>query len=362
MTQRRQTTVPLWLERAAAISWRLLVVGSLVYFTFLALRPIVAVAMAIVIALFPTALLWRPVQNLKDLGWPPILAAWTVILGALALVVGISLLVVPALADGVEPLASDVSTAYKDLQEWLVEGPLGLSENEVAGYASDLVEQLQGSAGRLATGFLSGAAIALEVAAGAILVFIVTFFLLKDGDRLKANLLGRLEPHRARQVATAGRVGWRTLNAYVKGLAIVGVIDALAIGVGLFILDVPLAVPLAVLVFLGAFFPVIGAFLSGLVAVAVALVNGGAVDALIVFGIILAVQQLEGNVIHPIVFGRAMQLHPLVILLAIAIGGFAFGIAGVFLSVPLAAVVVAINQELSDDPDQSMLGLAKNFD
>src|SRR5680860_1870773 len=150
----------------------------------------------------------------------------------------------------------------------------------------------------------------------------------------------------------------RDRNRYVKGLALVGIVDATAIAIGLLILDVPLVAPLAILVFLGAFLPVVGAFISGLFAVAVAGVNGGATDALIVLAIVVAVQQLAGDVILPLIFGRTMQLHPLVLLLALAIGGVAFGIVGAFLSVPIAAVVVAVNQELSPDPEGSLISLA----
>jgi predicted PurR-regulated permease PerM len=157
-------------------------------------------------------------------------------------------------------------------------------------------------------------------------------------------------------------VAWTTLNRYVKGLALVGLVDATAIAIGLLILDVPLVAPLSILVFLGAFLPVVGAFASGLFAVAVAGVNGGLTQALIVLAIVVAVQQLEGDVILPLIFGRAMQLHPLVILLAIAVGGVAFGIVGAFLSVPVAAVVVAVNQELSPDPDGSLISLAQMID
>lgn len=354
--------VPSQLRRAAAFGWRLLVVGAVVYFGFQALRPIGAVVLAAVIALFPASLLWGPVQSLKRRGWPPILATWTVIVAALAGAVGVGMIVIPALADGIEPVTEDVATAYADLRVWLVEGPLGLSQAEVDQYADMLVDQLQASAGRLATGFLSGAAVAIEIVTGAILAFIVTFFLLKDGDRFAAGLLQRLPPERTRQVERGGRVAWRTLNMYMRGLAVVGLIDAVAIGIGLWILDIPLVIPLSILVFIGAFFPLVGAFASGLVAVAVALVNGGLTDALIVLAIIVAIQQLEGDVVYPMVFGRAVQLHPLVVLLAIAIGGFAFGVAGMFLSVPLTAVIVAVNHTLSDDPDGSLLGLAKNFD
>ncbi len=143
----------------------------------------------------------------------------------------------------------------------------------------------------------------------------------------------------------------------MRGLATVGLVDAILIGIGLAILGTPLALPLAVLVFIGGFFPIVGAFVSGLVAVAVSFVNGGPTDALIVLAIVVGVQQLEGNVLYPIIFKRALELHPLVILLAIAVGGVAFGIVGAFLAVPLTAVAVAVGQATADDPDNNLISL-----
>jgi predicted PurR-regulated permease PerM len=162
---------------------------------------------------------------------------------------------------------------------------------------------------------------------------------------------------RPERVEAALAAAWRTLSSYVRGLAMVGFIDGALIGVGLAIVGTPLVLPLAVLVFIGGFFPIVGAFVSGLVAVAVSFVNGGAGDAIIVLAIVVGVQQLEGHVLYPIIFKRVLALHPLVILLAIAIGGVAFGIVGAFLSVPLTAVAVSLHEALADDPDTSLVGL-----
>lgn len=354
--------VPEWLRDAAAVAWRLLVVGAAIYFGWQVLQRISVVVIAAVLALFPASLLWGPVKALKRRGWKPLLATWTVLLVSVAALVGLGFLVVPALIDGLEPLGQDLSAAYEDFLEWLTEGPLGLSEAEVNRYSDTLVEQFQGQVGNLGSGFLSGAAILVEGITGLVLALIVAFFVLKDGDRVAQKLFDRLSPTTADRVQRGGRVAWTTLSRYVKGLALVGVIDATAIAIGLLILGVPLVAPLAILVFIGAFLPVVGAFFSGLFAVAVALVNGGLTQALIVLAIVVAVQQLEGDVILPMIFGRSMEMHPLVILLAIAIGGVAFGIVGAFLSVPIAAVVIAVNQELSDDPEGSLISLAKKVE
>ena len=334
-------------------------VGAAVYFLWQILQRVSVVVLAAVLALFPASLLWGPVRALKRRGWRPLLATWTVFLGSALVAAAVGWLVVPALLDGLEPLTDDLATAYDDLLAWLTDGPLGLSPGQIDRYVNTALEQLQDQLGGLGSGVLSGAVAVFEVVTGFILAMIGAFFILKDGDRVAAKLVDRLSPATADQVRRGGRVAWSTLNRYVKGLALVGLVDATAIAIGLLILDVPLVAPLSILVFLGAFLPVVGAFASGLFAVAVAGVNGGLTQALIVLAIVVAVQQLEGDVILPLIFGRAMQLHPLVILLAIAVGGVAFGIVGAFLSVPVAAVVVAVNQELSPDPDGSLISLAQ---
>lgn len=355
--------VPEWLGHAAALAWRLLVVGAAVYFLWQVLQRVSVVVLAAILGLFPASLLWGPVQRLKRRGWRPLLATWAVLLASAAALVGIGFLVVPPLVDGVEPLVADVDQAFTDLQDWLVEGPLNLSRSQVDGFVEGAREQISAWASGIGgSGLLSGAAAVVEFITGLILAVIVAFFVLKDGDRVAERLVERLSPSKADKFRRAGRVAWHTMSRYVKGLALVGLVDATAIAIGLLILGVPLVVPLAILVFIGAFFPLIGAFTSGLFAVAVTLVNGSFTEAMIVFAIVVAVQQLEGDVVLPLIFGRTMQLHPLVILLAIAVGGVAFGLVGAFLAVPIAAVVVAVNQELAAEPDATLISLAQNID
>lgn len=353
--------VPKWLRDAAAVSWRLLVVGAAVFFGWQVLQRVSVVVLAAVIGLFPASLLWRPVQNLKRRGWPPLLAAWAAILVSAMAVVGLGLVVVPELSRGLEPLGADLAEAFTDLQRWLIDGPLGLSAAEVERYSDLLVEQLQGQLEGIGSGLLTGAAAVLEAITGTILAFIVAFFVLKDGDRVARRFLDRLSPTKADRFERGGRVAWRTLSRYVGGLAVTGLVDATAIAIGLLIVGVPLVLPLSILVFIGAFFPLVGAFLSGLIAVAVALVNGGVTDALIILAVVVGVQQLEGDIVMPLVFGRSLQLHPLVVLLAIAAGGVAFGLPGAFLAVPVTAVIVAVDLELSEEGEGSYFALAKSI-
>jgi len=343
------------LDRAAAFSWRYLLVIAAIAVTFYAVGVVKVVVIPLVLALFFTAVLAPLVQAFKRRGWSPLLATWATIGIVVPILAGLLSLLVPSFVGGLGPLVDDFDVATDSFTEWLEDGPLRLSETEIDGYINDAVAAFRSNLGGLTAGILGGAAVAIEVVTGMVLLLIATFFYLKDGDRAYEALL--------RRVADPGRVhaslsaAWGTLAVYVRGLAIVGLVDAVFIGVGLLIVGAPLVLPLSVLVFLGAFFPIVGAFLSGLLAVSVAFVNGGLTDALIVFAIVLVVQQVEGNVLHPIIFRRALFLHPMVILMGIAIGAVAFGIVGAFLAVPITAVVVAGFQAAATDPDRTMVAL-----
>jgi predicted PurR-regulated permease PerM len=265
------------------------------------------------------------------------------------------LFLVPSFADGIEPLGEALDESVQSMTEWLSEGPLGLSQTDIEGYIDDAIAQIQDNAGAITTGVLGGATVAFEILTGLVFTLLVTFFYLKDGDRAYQGLLQRVtDPDHTRRGLEAA---WRTLSGYVRGLAIVGLIDAIFIGIGLAIVGTPLVLPLMTLVFIGGFFPIIGAFISGLLAVAVSFVSGGLTDALIILAVVVGVQQVEGNVLHPIVFKKALSLHPLLILLAIGVGGVAFGIVGAFLAVPLTGMAIAVQQAVSDDPESSVVNL-----
>jgi predicted PurR-regulated permease PerM len=346
------------LERAASFGWRYLVVIAAVVVTFYAIGAVKVVVIPLVLGFFVAAVLAPPVQWFKTRGWPPLAATWAGIGIVVPFIAGLAFLLVPSFVDGLEPLGEDIEAAVDSFAAWLEEGPLELSETEIEGYINDAIEAFRSNIGGLTSGIVGGAVVALEVITGAVFLFISAFFYLKDGDRAYQALLRRVsEPERVHASLSAS---WATLAAYVRGLALVGLVDAVFIGIGLLVVGAPLVLPLSVLVFFGAFFPIVGAFLSGLLAVSVVFVNGGLTKALIVLGIVLVVQQVEGSVLHPIIFRRSLSLHPLVILLAISIGGVAFGIVGAFLAVPITAVVVAAQQAAAGDPDRSLVALARS--
>ncbi len=349
--------LPHWLVKWGDASWRLIAIGVVVYFAFQLLKSVSVVAIAVILALFLASVLWSPVRWLVDkANWPPMLASLTTMILAVALLFGGIALLVPQIASNFDSLSSDVTTAWEDLKGWLIDGPLDLSEEQIDSFLESSLEQLRNVESQ---SILGGATAVAEFFSGLFLAVIATFFVLKDGRSMLSKLLERLPDDRSRQVETGVRVGWRTLSQYMGGIALVGLFDAVVIAIGLLVVGVPLVLPLATLVFFGAFFPLIGAFLSGLVAVAVAFVNGGWVDGLIILGVVIAVQQFEGDVVMPLVFGKTLRLHPLVILLGVAAGGLAFGLFGAFLAVPLIGMVVSVREALGDGDDDSYLSLTR---
>lgn len=338
------------------IAWRLVAIGVVVFFSFRILQSVSVVVFAVVFSLFLAAILWRPAQWLISKGWKPALASVSVLLLAALLLAGLIVFIIPQVANSVDTLAEDVSESWESLHDWLIEGPLGLTQAEIDDYTQRITEWLQSVGG---DNLLVGAAAALEFITGAFLVIIITFFILKDGKSLLEKAIARTDEPHAERIEVGASVARDSLAQYMGGIALVGLFDAVLIGVALWIVGVPLALPLALLVFFGAFIPLLGAFVSGLLAVAVTFVNVGAVQALIILAVVIIVQQFEGDVIMPLVFGARLQLHPLVVLLAVTAGGLAFGLAGAFLAVPLIAVTVSIHEAIADDPGSSYLNLAR---
>jgi predicted PurR-regulated permease PerM len=343
MTDRR---VPAVLDKAAAFGWRFLVVLATVAVLFYLLVRLRLVVIPMVLALFLTALLAPPERWLERRGWPPAAATFTVLTGAVLLLVAVGSVVVPQFVVGLGPLGESVLDAVRRLERWLAQGPLRLSRADVEGFVDQAIEQVRANASGIASGVLGGAVLAIEVLAGLVLLVVVTFFFVKDGERIMEWFYGLFPESRRPQMREVSERIWRTIGAYIRGVAVIAVVDAVLIAVGLLILRVPLVIPLAVLVFFGAFLPLVGAFVSGLLAVLVALVTGGLVQALLVVALIVGIQQVEGHVLAPIVLGRAVQLHPLVVILVLTTGAVIGGVIGAFLAVPIAAVMVAIGAAL----------------
>jgi predicted PurR-regulated permease PerM len=278
------------------------------------------------------------------------LAAGLVLIAALLLVFGGLGLIIRTIIAQMDTLSTQVAEGIDEVQAWLARGPLRITDAQLSQYVDRAQQAITENQGALTSGALSTATTVGHVVAGFFLVLFTLFFFLRDGGQIW-SFLCRLLPRDARvATARAGHYSWHTLVSYVHATVLVAFVDAVGIGIGLFVLDVPLALPLAALVFLGAFIPVVGATLTGTVAVLVALVANGPVSALIVLAVVIAVQQLEGHVLQPLIMGRAVALHPLAVILAIASGIVVAGIVGGLIAVPLLAVLNTAIRYLARHP------------
>lgn len=340
-SSRDDAEVPHTLRIAAAWSWRLIVVGLLgwVLLRFIGIISIVVVPLSI--ALLLSALLAPAVGWLLRLRLrlPRSLATFLVMICGLAAVAGTLTLVITQFVDGLPQLTTNASAGVRQIQEWARTGPLHLSDAQVNEAIDSAQNWINSNTSALtATGFATAATLA-EVLTGTLLVLFATFFFLRDGRKIWRFIV-RLFPLNVRwSLSDAGEASWVTLGAYVRATVLVAFIDAVGIGLALVILQVPFPFPLAALVFLGAFIPIIGASVSGAVAVLVALVDQGWIIALILLGAVIFVQQLEGHVLQPLIMGRAVAIHPLVVIIGIASGVVLAGIIGALIAVPLIAVL-----------------------
>jgi predicted PurR-regulated permease PerM len=296
------------------------------------------------IAIVLATLCLPPAQRLQRRGVPDGVAAAIVVIGALLVLTAMLAAIAPGFAEEISQLRPTIEDGIDSILVWLED--LGYDRDRLNELLAQAREQLSGSSSAILTGLAGGVTAALSGLAGIALLFVLLFFFVKDADDLTGWMVARL-PDRHRDVATAvGRRAWEALSGYVRGTAAIAAIDAIAIGIGLAVIGVPLVLPLTVLVFLGAFLPVVGALLAGLIAVLVALADGGLQTALLVLALIVVVQQVEGNVLQPMIMRRAVALHPVVVLTALAIGATLAGIVGAFLSLPVAAVLAAVGNEL----------------
>ncbi|MFP7761040.1 AI-2E family transporter [Marisediminicola sp. LYQ134] len=335
----RDGLVPPGMVIAGAWSWRILAisgVAAIAVFLIIQLRLIV---IPLMIAILLAALLVPFVSFLQRHRWPKWLAVTVAELGILAIITGLVVLVVTQITNGFPSLQTRSVEAYREFAAWLSDSPLHLSQADINRYVSDAVAAIQTEGEALLSGALSIGATAGHVLIGLLLVLFATLIFLIDGAGIWRWVV-RLFPRRARPaVAGSGAAGWLTLTTFVRVQIFVAAVDAIGIGAVALILQVPLAIPIAVAVFLGAFIPIVGAVLTGAIAVFVALVYQGPVIALIMLAGVLLVQQLEGHVLQPLVMGAAVKIHPLAVVLAVGAGGFLAGIPGALFAVPVIATL-----------------------
>lgn len=344
--------IPRPLRVSAALSWRLLVICGALYVLGVVASQLHIVLIPVAIALLLSALIAPAVNRLTTWGVPRALSTVVVLIGGIAVVGGVLTAVINAFIAGFPELRTQLVASLNRIRDWLVHGPLGLRQEQLDSALTEVVQWLQHNQAALTSGALSTASALTDVITGLALALFTLIFFLYDGRQIWRFLL-LLAPRTVRnRVDVAGSRGFESLVGYVRATALVAVADAIGIGIGLVIIGVPLAVPLAALVFLGGFVPIVGALVSGSVAVLVGLVTGGPIVALLVLGVVLLVQQVEGHVLQPLLLGKAVRLHALAIVLAIAAGVVQAGIAGALLAVPIVAVLnSAIRSLCSDDAE-----------
>ncbi|MFE1895742.1 AI-2E family transporter [Streptomyces yangpuensis] len=332
------SVVPWGMRVAAEASWRLLLLAGMLWVLMKVISEVRLVVLAFAAAMLVTAMLQPFVVRLRRLGMPRGLAtAVTAVLGFV--VIGlVGWFVVWQVMENLDDLSDRVRDGINELKLWALDSPFHVTEKQINDIAKNLSETIGTNTEQITSAGLQGVTVLVEILTGMLLAMFSTLFLLYDGKRIWNWALG-LVPAAARAgVAGAGPRAWRTLTAYVRGTVIVALIDAIFIGLGLYFLDVPMAVPLAVFIFLFAFIPLVGAVISGALAVVVALVTQGVFTALMALLVVLAVQQIEGHVLQPFILGRAVRVHPLAVVLAVAAGGMIAGIGGAVVAVPLVAV------------------------
>ncbi len=337
------------LGRTGSRCAQILLILTLVSVSIYGLLQIRLLVIPIMIALILAAAIGPFVNFLRRKGVPGALATAIAFLSLLVLLAATTTVIVVAVRSEWDELVVATTTGLDELQAFLLTGPLPIDQAQINDAREALIDFATSQ--QVRSGALTGISAVTEFIAGATLMVVVLFFFLKDGQKIWNFFLRPFSGRRAAKLRRAGSRTLEVLGGYVRGTAIIALVDATAIGVALLILQVPLAIPLAMIVFLGAFIPLVGATVAGILAALVALVANGPVVALIVVIIVVAVNQLEGDLLQPIVMGNALKLHALVILFALTAGTILAGIVGAVLSVPLAAVVWAILQVwTAEDP------------
>ncbi len=346
-----ESSVPRWLQSTAAIGWRLLILGAVIWGATIVLAELRVLVIPAILSLFVGCLATPVSHRLRARGFGRLPTTLTVFVATALLFTGVVWFISAQIANSVDEINESIDEATVQITDWLGDGPFGLTEARIDELVDQARQAITDNSDGLIGGLAGGAATVLEVITGFLLMLVFAFFIIKDGDRFWSWLVEfvREGEHRER-VERIGQRSWSTLRNYLGGTALVGLADAVLIGIGLPILGVPLVVPLALLVFFGAFFPLIGATLSGAVAVLVALATVGVAQALILFGIVLAVQRLEGDILMPILIGKAVDMHPLLIIVALTIGFIVAGLIGGFLAVPILAVGIVIVKDYAVPP------------
>ncbi|MGH3584996.1 MAG: AI-2E family transporter [Pseudonocardia sp.] len=337
-------------------SLRMILVAAGATLIWLLIGALWSIVLPVVLAVILATVLWPPTAWLRHHRFPPALAASTVLLAGMVVLAGLVTLITTSVVGSVPEITASATSGIQAIQQWLSGPPLNLAQSQLDAALQTATTQLQQSVSAITTSVLTGVGSVASGVVTALLTLVLAFLFVKDGPRFLPWLQATAGDGAGGHITEVLRRIWKTLGEFIRVQAVVALVDAVLIGLGLVILGVPLAIPLAVLTFLGGFVPIVGALVAGALSVLVALVSNGFTTALIVLVVIVLVQQLEGNVLQPMLQGRSLRLHAAVVLLAVTAGSTLYGIAGAFLSVPVVAAAAIVVRYLGERIDTQVGG------
>ena len=342
-------SVPRWLQTSAAWSWRLLLLAAALYVAARVAALLYIVVVPCAAAILLTALLQPLTARLRRRGMSPLAATWCTLLLAIVLLGGAGWLVTTRVQADYPSLVTQFKHTTTQVQAWLAGPPFHLHTGSLQQLSNDVVKYLSQHKSAVEGTVVTGSRIVVELLAGVVLCFFVSFFLIKDGKRIWQWLTSRFQPERRRRADLAGAAAWQAVVYYVRGTVAVAAIHAVVLGVTLTIIGAPLVAPLALFMFLAAFVPLLGVLVAGAVALLVVLATKGWIAAIIVLIVMVVMNQLEGHLLQPQVVGKMVRLHPLAVILVLAVGGVVAGIAGAVVAVPITAAITRAARALRDD-------------
>jgi putative heme transporter len=333
--------------RLGTYAWKLIGIGLVGWAVLKLLTALWVLVLAGAVAMLLGRALDPVARRLRERGWRRGLVAAVTLFGFIILLIGIASLLVPPIVSEFSDLGPTLENGIDDVEDWLVnDSPFDVSRQDISDFRDEAQDRAREALRSQSGTVVSGTVVAFEVVTGLILSIITTFFLLKDGDRFCAWLLGFMPEDRQPLIRRLAARAWRTLGGYLRGSALLGTIEGIIIGTTVWLVGGSLAVPVAVITFFAAFVPFAGAVVAGTVAVLVTLVTAGFSKALIVLVVAVLVQQFDNDLLAPIVFGRSLELHPLIVLGAIVAGSTLFGAFGAVLAVPISAMAINVLAEL----------------
>jgi putative heme transporter len=355
-TRGRGTAIGEGITWAARWSLRLILVSAGAVLIWLLIGALWSIVLPVLLAVILATVLWPPTAWLRHHRFPPALAAATVLLAGIVVLAGLVALITTSVSGSIPQITQNATTGIQAIQQWLSGPPLNLAQSQLDAALQTATAELQQSVATITTSVLTGVGSVASGVVTALLTLVLAFLFVKDGPRFLPWLRAVAGEGAGGHVVEVLRRIWTTLGDFIRVQALVALVDAVLIGIGLVVLGVPLAIPLAVLTLLGGFVPIVGALVAGTLSVLVALVSNGFTTALIVLALIVVVQQLEGNVLQPYLQGRSLRLHAAVVLLAITAGSTLYGIAGAFLAVPVVAAASVVVRYLGERIDARAAG------